>query len=523
VAAISFPELPGPPVIPDPSRAVEPDGSEPAPSSGAGVPVRDRLLGAGVVFVLFAILVATAGWRVLRDDAAAVSASGRTEVPASPGSSTSTVPAPDQWPVEVQPLVAFIEENRGGLFDHPVPIRYLDEADYKAAITGLSDEQQTAEEAALQQTWEAQMRALGLVAPGTDLSAAGDQLAGEGTLAFYDSDADVINVLGTELDVAHQVTLVHELTHAWQDQHGFLDGLDQLDPTPAFTLKSLVEGDARRIEYEYVRTLSDADMDRYVEQSQGQADEADLSGVPDVLIASLLSQYELGGPFTEILATRGGNSEVDDALSDPPPADADLIDPRRYIDGTEPVPVDDPAVPAGAEVLDSGDFGAISWLLTLSERVDPHRALEVVDGWAGDRYVVYRADDRTCTVEAYRGTTSAQTTTAADQMREWAAASPGLDATVETVGDDAVLRSCEPAAGAEGPPVAGRSTTALELAALRVQLFAEVYDLGTPLERSSCIADQVVGHLTTDQIESGAINDPATARRLGAAAGLACP
>ena len=81
-----------------------------------------------------------------------------------------------------------------------------------------------------------------------------------------------MKVLGTELDVAHRVTLVHELTHAWQDQQGYLDELDDLDDGQAYTLQALAEGDATRIENAYVDSLSNSELDDYDRQSAQQGE-----------------------------------------------------------------------------------------------------------------------------------------------------------------------------------------------------------------------------------------------------------
>jgi hypothetical protein len=266
---------------------------------------------------------------------------------------------------------------------------------------------------------------------------------GSGTLAFYDSETNEVKVLGTDLDVAHRVTLVHELTHAWQDQHGYLDKLDELDDPQAYTLQAVAEGDATRIENEYIDTLSSRERDAYDRQSQQQGADADLSGVPDALIASFSSLYALGGPFAGLLDEEGGNTKVNAALADPPPSEADIVDPNRYLDGVQPVDVAEPSVPAGAERIDGGTFGAVSWLITLSEHIDPRDALDVVDTWAGDQSVTYRQDGRVCTAAAFKGLTSSDTAAAASRIGEWAAAMGGHDASVSQTDGTAVLRSCE--------------------------------------------------------------------------------
>ena len=492
VAAISFPEPPATPVTPDPPRGLEPDGSAPTPP--AGVPVRDRLIGAGVLLVLFAILAGTVVWRVTRDEPTTESAAAGTQTPSTqgPGSSPSTATPTDQWPTEVLPLVRFVEQQRGAPFDHPVPITFLTPEEYQAGIQAeATTDDTTAEDAALQSASEGQLRALGLLDPSTDLEDAVSQLYGGGTLAYYDSEADEVKVLGTDLDVAHRVTLVHELTHAWQDQRGYLDELDDLDDGQAYNLQALAEGDATRVENAYVDGLSDSELDDYDRQSAQQGADVDLDGVPDVLVASFGSMYALGEPFVDILDQQGGNAEVDAALADPPESEADLLDVARFLDDVAPLAVAEPALPAGAERLDGGPFGAVSWLLTLAEQVDPRAALEMADTWGGDQEVIYRDGSRICTAVAYRGLTSADTSAALTTISEWAAAMPGFDASAERVGDDAVLRSCEPADGGVTP--VGNGQVVVGYAALRLQAISEVLRQGAPLDKAICFGDALVG------------------------------
>ena len=474
-------------------------------AEGATVPLRDRLVGAGVVLALLLVLGTTALWRVLDDDAVGTPESATAPGAAAPGQGPGTTDDPDVWPVELQPLVEFVERERGGRFVGPVPVEYLDEAAYRDAIAEETSDT-TPEDTADLEVWEAQLRALGLVDPGTDLDAALDQLYGEGTLAFYDDDEEVVRVLGTNLDVARQVTLVHELTHVWQDQHGFLDELDELDDTAAYVLQTLAEGDASRIETRFVDQLSSSERDDYVAQSNEQAGGVDLDGVPPVLLAAFASPYVVGEQFVSLLDELGGNEEVDAAFAARPAAEADLLLPTRYLDGDRPIEVEEPSVPDGAERLDGGDFGAVSWLLTLSERIDPREALDLTDLWGGDAAVVYREGERVCTAVAYQGRTPEGTRSGLASIEQWAAASPRLGATGELVGDSAVLRSCEPTGGE--PLAAGRSQVALEYPATRLEAAVEALVEGYDLFGALCFGDALVRLVPYEDMAAGVLYDP---------------
>ncbi len=407
-------------------------------------------------------------------------------------------------------------------FDHPVPIVYLDEAAYTEAVTGdvndLTDEDRQDIQVA-----EGELKALGLIGGDVDLLESQLQLVGEGTLAFYDQDTDKITVLGTgPLDVAHRVTLVHELTHAWQDQQTDLSRMDDMESPESSTFQAVVEGDATHVEDQYVESLSSAEQDAYYSQAADASGEVDLAGVPDSLVAFFAAPYALGGPFAAVLDANGGNTELDLALEIPPPADADLIDPTRYIQGVEPIDVEEPSVPDGAERIDGGDFGAVSWFFTLAERIDPRQALAVVDGWGGDNSVTYRQDDRICIAAAYQGTSPTATAEATTALDSWVAGSPGLQATTETVGQAVVLRSCEPANGEPVAAPAGQSRVSLQYPALRLTLVAQVLDEGAPLDQAVCFGNHIVDNLTPDEMASQDSMSSDEVTRRGTEASLAC-
>ena len=300
--------------------------------------------------------------------------------------------------------------------------------------------------------------------------------------------------------------------------------MDDLPDTQATTLQALAEGDATRIEDEYVAQLSSSDRDDYADQVQEQAGQVDMGDVPDALVAAFSSPYALGGPYVQVLADQGGNAQVDAAMASPPPAEADLIVIDRYLNGVQPVVVTEPPVPAGAERIDGGDFGAIGWIMTLSERIDPLDALHLVDAWAGDQSVTYHQDGRVCTAAAYQGLTPADTDTAATRIGAWAAAMPaGYGASVERTGDVAVLRSCALPAGVE-EPVVGRAQLAVGFPALRTQIVWELLDEGgTDLTQAECFAGAFVDQLTVDDMASGSFSAPDRVDELSAAAWDACP
>ena len=89
---------------------------------------------------------------------------------------------------------------------------------------------------------------------------------------------------GTDLDdVDVRVTLVHELTHALQDQHFDLTKLDRGVETSGedFALTALVEGDATSVEDDYLFSLPDDEQDAYfAEEPDDTVDSAPTAAPP---------------------------------------------------------------------------------------------------------------------------------------------------------------------------------------------------------------------------------------------------
>lgn len=396
---------------------------------------------------------------------------------------------PGSWDPKVADLVDFVEDERGLEFEHPVYVDFLSSADYSDAVrvdaADLSDEEA---ESLDQET--SFLRALGLAEGEVDLAEASNDMADAGTLAYYDLVTRHVVVRGQELDVDLRVTLVHELTHALQDQHFDLgtlqDGLD-VDPDDANLdvyggYQALVEGDAVRIENAYVGELPDDEFDEYVESYDSQVEESEdeLGDVPAALQASMLVPYMLGQPLVDLIAADGGNDAVDDAFDQLPSTGEHLLDPRSYFDNQGPTDLDVPELPDDIDdSVDEGTFGAVDLYVLLAERLDPLVALHATDGWGNARYVTYEDDDdRICVRFAVDNDSTGEARELADALQGWVDASPeASDAEIVDGGDGVTtVQSCDP--GADGPEINDRALDALLLPTMRSQFILEAVDYG---------------------------------------------
>jgi hypothetical protein len=192
-------------------------------------------------------------------------------------------------------------------------------------------------------------------------------------------------------DAFGRVVLVHELTHALDDQHFDLLRLSRAaagDADRLRALDALIEGDATRVELSYVDTQPAADRAAvrraydYDPPLRTYADNA------------RYFPYTTGRDFVAALVRTGGNKAVDAAFGAPPGSTAQVIDPAKYAGRTAPVGVRAPA-PGGARV-DAGTLGQFG----LAMLVSGGRRLTNVSGaaqWAGDAYVTVRSGRGYCT------------------------------------------------------------------------------------------------------------------------------
>lgn len=399
---------------------------------------------------------------------------------------------PDHWDPRLEKLVAFVEEERGLDFEHPVFADFLTDRDFEQRMK-VNHDDLTAEERRQLKNDTALLRAVGLIDGDVDLLEAFNQVDAETTLAYYDPDRKRIVVRGTRLDAATRVTLVHELTHALQDQH-FPLHLDD----DGLAYRGLVEGDATRIEDRYIATLTASEARAYEKSQSEFGDQVDLGDVPEVFVTMQGAPYALGPGLVTALLADGGQQRLDEAFRKPPENDADLFEPLTFVAGDEPTLLPAPSLAPDETRLEGDEddsFGAIGWFVVLSERIDPHQALDAVDGLGGDVGIAFERDGRVCGRLAFSGVSDRDTDEMATALDAWVKKMPDGDATVERGGGGVTFTSCDP--GIEAKASTGRAADAFTLPALRSFVYRELVDSsGLSSDEAWCGADAVVGDLT---------------------------
>lgn len=347
-------------------------------------------------------------------------------------------PAPKRWDPKLREFVKFVEKDRRLRFRHPVAVAFLDDAAFVEALDGGAEVTQADREAAEHDA--AQLRAVGMIGPGVDLVDAWGGIDDTTTTGFYDPDTKKLSVRGDDLtDTEVKLTVVHELTHALQDQHFDLGRLDDRvrDSGEGFAEDALVEGDATAVENDYFFTLPQRERDAYTGSFDDPVDgSGDIAAAPDqsatettdapVLDAFDAAPYDYGSQFVSFVIDDRGPAAVDALFRTPPRSEEQVIDPVATHRREKPLAVAVPRLAAGEKAVGAPDtWGAFSLYLMLAARIDRTTALTAADGWGGDAYRAFTdAAGTECVRVALRGDSADDTTEIADALDDWAAQMP---------------------------------------------------------------------------------------------------
>ena len=166
------------------------------------------------------------------------------------------------------------------------------------------------------------------------------------------------------------------------------------------------------------------------DQAKGAKDfEAGSKDIPEVLKTMMAAPYELGQAMLAVAVQQGGDRAVDDLFRSPPKTEEQQLDPwtlvadhQGFLNVPEPELADGEKALAGDD--NGGAFGALGWLLVLSERVPVEQALTAVDGWGGDASVAYERDGTSCLKANYRGDTPEDLAQMQTALQAWVSQGP---------------------------------------------------------------------------------------------------
>jgi hypothetical protein len=450
---------PSPPTEWPPGRPALPLVDQPPPLQSPRGSRTPWLIGAAVVAaaaLLVGVLVARRGDDSRSDVAATTTtstppdSSTTTEPPTASSPSSTTTTAPPVRPAideavlraEVDELSRFVQRERGLAYQRPVQVEALSDTDFRARVEQDYGPQREADEAR-----GAMLKALGVIPPDLDYAGQVHNMRVNFLAGFYTPEADALVVRLTEITPETRAVLVHELTHALDDQwFDLFRPLYALSPDEIdFGFRSLVEGNAMRVEHAYIDQLPSGERWNY---RVDPLNDPTYAGVDDAIVDEFISPYELGEALVSQILGYGGQAELDAGFADPPTTSEQVRYPRKYLTREPRWPVGAPDVQG--PVTDEGVMGLMMTEDMLAPVVGEEQARIAADGWGGDWYVAWIYNDLICFTTDYRMERAIDVEELHDAFTRWAAAGPHR--LVEQPNADLVrVTACGPPPGAEGP------------------------------------------------------------------------
>jgi hypothetical protein len=249
------------------------------------------------------------------------------------------------------------------------------------------------------------LKKLGVIPEELDLKEFTVELLTEQVAGFYDPKRKKLFIADWLPMMLQQPTMVHELTHALQDQHydlgRILESSRKLDNEDRILAQSaIIEGDAVAVMMDYMlkpmgRTFVQIDLALLMQLEDVNVPSQILKSAPEFLKAQLTFPYQYGAMFVHrVLATEESWAAVDRIYSDMPTTTEQILHPEKYLsDRDEPGSLDfeDPAEIMGDpwKVGYKNVFGEFALYLLLKARTTEGEAKAAAAGWDGDQiYIV---------------------------------------------------------------------------------------------------------------------------------------
>lgn len=337
---------------------------------------------------------------------------------------TTTISAPtgdDEFRTFVDEAIDFIENVRGRDFLERPDVELVDvDTMTKTVLDDIAADLAEDPDAAAASL--AFARALGFFDPDDDFLDVYTVFVSGGVLGVYFPATDKLLVRSDgDLTLMTKATIVHELVHAFDDQHFDLDRDDAAqDGDAGWTFAAAAEGSATYVEDLWRDTLS-ADEQAELSVEELSFDPGDIFSLDLGFLIYQTSVYDYGNEWLRRRIDTDGLDAIDDALVNPAATSEMVIEPLDA-PGLDRIDVAVPAVEG--QVLWEGTGGqALVEALTLANG----GGAAVAQGWGGDAITVYLDDN---------GDECLRWDLAADSVTDGAELLAGLEQWARRVGAD---------------------------------------------------------------------------------------
>lgn len=295
------------------------------------------------------------------------------------------------------------QESRGLDLLETLNIKTITRAEYAEQNNASMEEDFPADDTA---DWQKVLVFMGYLDADQDIAQIYTDLYSGQVLGYYDptsKDLVIISENEGDFSVVDQSTIVHEMTHAIQDQHFDLLAIQSEESVYTddnyLATTSMIEGDA--VTSETIWLVRNDLIDAYNDEV-AEYDDSALDTTPFFLQEATYFPYNQGAEFIIHFWQAGGWDAVNKVWENPPTTTEQILHPEKYEAGEEAIPVaiaDPTESMDGWRVLEynqNGEFGM--GLFLRNGGASDADAATASQGWGGDADYIVTNDQDTAMV-----------------------------------------------------------------------------------------------------------------------------
>lgn len=345
--------------------------------------------------------------------------------PTNPAPPIEKQPAPDRQitPDEAKELLGAVDgvlKFDSGITGLPIKSevkrRLVDRDEVQAYVEKEMSEDEDAQRL---KNGEMVLKKFGLVPRDFDVEGFLVKLLREQVAGYYDPKTKYVNLLSWLEPEAQMPVLVHELTHALQDQsfgmEKWVKGPNhKKHMTPAETIAddetsvarhAVLEGQAMAVMLDWMlapakRTILDAPniVDAMEAGMASGGDSPVYQSAPIYLQRMLIFPYTYGLDFERALLKQSKERAFEGVFQHPPENTREVMEPKAYLDDEHLAPLDPPdfakILGKDWEMYDVGSIGEFD-LAEIAEQFSNHaKSLDIFPGWRGGYYYALKQKDK---------------------------------------------------------------------------------------------------------------------------------